>query len=204
MPGQPNEITIAVEEDLPPSEGGAPRRLRLSATVRAPEGKEVASEVVVEAASRLRSRLEEVSRQVRAAEGGESGPRVERALADLLEEYRPKEPALVDALLWNGELTPTEHQVLRDAVAKQVAPSPPPAPPRKPVPASPSPPATKSEPSAVPPGRSAGPRGPPRPVEQLVQELNLRNLQEVNRARYQRVISFDEWSALKAHFERKG
>lgn len=206
------ELTITLEEDLPPEGEGQPRRLRLSTTVRAPEGKELTREEIAEATKTLLDQMAHARGAAGPLETPVAGPRPDRSVDELVDSYRPKSLELVDALLWEGELTPTEHEALKAAVSRS-----PPKPGRReaPTPRPPSPPAVvagtvaapsaPAAPAANEPARpaSAARFGPARPTDTLVKELSLQNLRDVNVARARRLISFDEWSALKAHFERR-
>lgn len=192
-----NELTISLEEEVPASGEGAPRRLRLSSTLHAPEGKEISAEEVREAVRLLEMQMAHARQGTGGSGPAEGAPRPDRPLDELVETYRPRSLELIDALLWEGEVTPTEHEALKAGLGKTPAPKPS----RPPASVAP----TTSRPAAPPPsaGEAAPARfGPPRPTDTLVKELDLKNIRDVNVARAKRLISFDEWSALKAHFDK--
>ncbi len=169
-------VTLTLEVELPGEEGHPPRRLSLSTSLPPPAGNEDRQTEVREAVERLREYL-------RTAEGvllpPGAGPRADRTLEELLETYHPRDAKLLETLLWDGELTPGEHQLLSGALAavSEGAGAAPGAPSRGKLPAS------------------------PRPPDVLVRELGLQDLKDANRARFRRLISYDEWTSLKRHFE---
>ncbi|MDE1820140.1 MAG: hypothetical protein KGJ23_07650 [Euryarchaeota archaeon] len=199
MPGKPQGITVSVEEEALPAGDTPARRVHLAMTLQPAEGAEVTTEEVQAAVKLLSHHLESAIATL--SEGGPSGagPRPDRPLPDLLETYRPRNLELVDALLWEGELTPTEHQVLQAAVRtppERASKGPPPktAPP-------PEAPLATIAPSA---SSSQGPaRTSPRSVDALLRELDLKDMRDANRARGRRMISYEEWAALKSHFEKR-
>jgi hypothetical protein len=168
-------VTLTLEVEVPGEEGRPPRRLSLSTVLPPPAGAEDRQGEVREAMERLRDYL-------RTAEGvllpPGSGTRADRTLEELLETYHPRDAKLLETLLWDGELTPGEHQLLLGALA----------------------PAEGSAPAPGPAGRGKV-AASPRPPDVLVRELGLKDLKDANRARFRRLISYDEWTALKRHFE---
>lgn len=192
MTARRSSLEVSLEEDLPGVGENPPRRLRLAVTLHAPEGQEPSEADVTEATELLRTRLATARQAVAAQEGGGvPGPRPDRSLVDLIELYRPKSQDLVDALLWEGDLTPTEHTALTKHVRTLGG-----------TPSSEAPPPRRAAP--VPP--AALPTSPTRNVptargtEELIAKYKLESLQDVNRARAQRAISYDEWFALKKYF----
>lgn len=214
------DLTITLEEELPSPAEGAPRRLRLSTSLHAPEGKALGAPEIAGAVKALEEQMRYAKEAALPPGSVAPSTRADRPAAELMEAYRPKSVELVDALLWEGELSPTEHEALKAAVA-ELAGKPPRREPPAPRPSSPSatssPPASASltstpttphapaSPPAPDASKGAAPArfGPARPTDSLVKELDLRNIRDVNLARSRRLISFDEWSALKAHFERR-
>ncbi len=208
MPARRKDVTVSLEQEVPSGEGEAPRRIRVTMTLEPGEDGKVAPAETAEAIQTLSSVLESSASSLALASGGTTGPRPDRSLSELVESYRPRDLQLLDALLWEGEITPTEHEMLRSqlpkpgAVAakvplpsKEVAPSPPPSPT----------PAPTSPPTAARPAASATGTARPsaRSVDQLLRELAIQDLRDVNRARGRELISYDEWAALKAHFEKR-
>lgn len=198
MTARRSDLELSLEEDIPGVGEAPPRRLRVSLTLHASDGQEPTETEVAEATEILRQRLASARQSLASHEGGWVGaPRPDRPVGDLIELYRPKSLDLVDALLWEGDLTPTEHAALAQHVRGlgEVPAREPPAPRRAP--------ATPSPTAAPPPTPSPSPSRPPaaaRGTEELIAMLRLQSLQDVNRARAQRAISYDEWFALKKHF----
>ncbi len=172
MPKEDPPVTLTLEMELPGEEGHPPRRLSLSTVLPSPVGSE-------ERQAEVRSAVERLRECLRTAEGAllppGTGPRADRTLEELMETYHPRDPKLLETLLWDGELTPGEHQVLSGALA--------------------------SAPEGGGPARGKLPASP-RPPDVLVRELGLKDLKDANRARFRRLISYDEWTSLKRHFER--
>ncbi len=170
-------VTLTLEMEVPGEEGHPPRRLSLSTVLPSPAGPEERQTEVREAVERLRDCLRTAG-EVLLPPG--SGPRADRALEELMETYHPRDAKLLETLLWDGELTPGEHQLLVGAIPS-------------------APEGSGASPEA--PGRGKLPASP-RPADVLVRELELKDLKDANRARFRRLISFDEWTSLKRHFER--
>ncbi len=155
MPAKRSEVTVTLEEEVP-ARGEAPvRRVQVSTTLRPADSDEVSPEDVAGAVRALSGHIKSAVGTLEEASGAPSGPRPDRPLADLVQTYRAKSPELVDALLWEGELTPTEHQALQAAVRQHRA-----TPTRSATPPTPSPPSPSSAPSSPPPAR-APPSSPP-------------------------------------------
>ncbi|HUJ78577.1 MAG TPA: hypothetical protein VLX64_06180 [Thermoplasmata archaeon] len=115
--------------------------------------------------------------------------RADRSLDELIETYRPRQPELVDLLRDEGELTRAEHALLRGHLAAAVPP-----------------PAAGGVPIAERPIAAApleGDRAPasPRPVEELLRKYQIESLKQAGAVRARRQISFEEYMALKRHFE---
>ena len=203
MPARRKDLTVSLEQEVPSSEGEAPRRLRVAMTLEPGEDGKVSPSETSEAVRELSDLLQSSASSLASASGSSTGPRPDRSLSELVQTYRPRDLALLDALLWEGEITPTEHELLRSQLpkpgavattapspAREVPASPTPAPPSTPAPARPVPASGTARPSA-------------RSVDQLLRELGIQDLRDVNRARGREMISYEEWAALKAHFEKK-
>lgn len=169
MPAKRSEVTVTLEEEVP-ARGEAPvRRVQVSTTLRPADSDEVSPEDVAGAVRALSGHIKSAVGTLEEASGAPSGPRPDRPLADLVQTYRAKSPELVDALLWEGELTPTEHQALQAAVRQHRAtptrsttapsPSPPPSPAHAAAPA----PSARAPPSSPPPSPSPAPSQSPSP-----------------------------------------
>ena len=124
----------------------------------------------------------------------------DRSLDELVETYHPRQRELVDLLRDEGELTSVEHVRLVEYLGAGVAeprPAPivrPEAPPRfdQPIAAAPI--------GAVPvtperTGESA------RPVAELIRQYQIASLKQAGAVRARRQISFEEYMALKRHFQ---
>ncbi len=161
MPAKRSEVTVTLEEEVP-ARGEAPvRRVQVSTTLRPADSDEVSPEDVAGAVRALSGHIKSAVGTLEEASGAPSGPRPDRPLADLVQTYRAKSPELVDALLWEGELTPTEHQALQAAVRQhRVAPTPSAT---APSPSPPSPPSPPSGPASAPPARSPASSPPSSP-----------------------------------------
>lgn len=174
MPAKRSEVTVTLEEEVP-ARGEAPvRRVQVSTTLRPADSDEVSPEDVAGAVRALSGHIKSAVGTLEEASGAPSGPRPDRPLADLVQTYRAKSPELVDALLWEGELTPTEHQALQAAVRQHRAtptrsatapsPSPPPSPAHAAAPAPSARPPPSSPPSSPSPAPSQSPSPPSSPA----------------------------------------
>jgi hypothetical protein len=121
--------------------------------------------------------------------------RNERELTELVETYRPRQRELVDLLLSDGEITPTEHRRLTEYLAlppKSSAESSE----RRPLPA------PSDTPLAAMPIVVDRSSSPGRPVEELLATYQIASLRQAGAVRARRQISFGEYMALKRHFEQ--
>ena len=170
-------VTLTLSVEVPDGER-PPRRLAVSTTLK-PQGETAAPPEVREALERLKGWLDEGERLLL---GAGAGAKPDRSLEELVETYHPRDARLLDSLLWDGEISPTEHDLLLTTLR-------PVEPPKVPAPA----------------GLQGSDRsgGAPRPPEGLVAELGLKDLKDANRARFRRLISYDEWVALKAYFAQR-
>ena len=169
MPAKRSEVTVTLEEEVP-ARGEAPvRRVQVSTTLRPADSDEVSPEDVAGAVRALSGHVKSAVGTLEEASGAPSGPRPDRPLADLVQTYRAKSPELVDALLWEGELTPTEHQALQAAVRQhratptRTAPAPSPSPPTSPAHAAAPAPSARAPPSSPPSSPSPAPSQSPSP-----------------------------------------
>lgn len=139
------------------------------------------------------------------------GARPDRELTELIETYRPRQRELVDLLRDEGQLTPVEHARLAEYLALGGAAPKPMAPPL--IPESERLIATvpiDREPAATP-RREVAPTPPPRPgaapiaraVPELLRTYQISSLRQAGAVRARRQISFDEYMALKRHFEHE-
>lgn len=163
-------------------------------TVRVPaheDGRRPSTDELAEALRTLESELEAL---IGGSEASASPVRTDRELNELLLAYRPRQPELVELLRADGEISEAEYQRLRAHLdAHPPAPTPPaPAPAKAPVAPAPAAPRTEE------PARSGGAA---RPVEVLTRAYQIETLKQAGAVRSRREISFEEYMALKRHFE---
>ena len=171
------EIELSVERPLGPHVDGT---VRLSARFEvSPEGAAPDPQDLATALAHLREELAELVGSPAAA------THEDRDLLELVETYRPRQPELLELLREEGELSPREYELLRAQLA-----------------------ATSPKPAATPvavmrPAAPATPVGPatPRDVPELLQEYHIESLRQAGAVRARRQISFEEYMALKRHFE---
>jgi hypothetical protein len=135
--------------------------------------------------------------------------RADRELTELVETYRPRQRELVDLLRDEGQLTPAEHARLAEYLALGGgAPKPAAAPLVReserliatvPIDREPSVAARPEVPPASAP--RSGPTPAARPVAELLKTYQISSLRQAGAVRARRQISFDEYMALKRHFE---
>ncbi len=121
--------------------------------------------------------------------------RNERDLSELVETYRPRQRELVDLLRDEGEITATEHVRLAEYLS--TASAPPKATP--PVPIRPEP--RFDQPIAALPISADRLPGASRPVADLLRQYQIASLKQAGAVRARRQISFEEYMALKRHFQ---
>ncbi len=121
--------------------------------------------------------------------------REDRELTELVETYRPRQRGLIDALRDDGEISRTEHERLL-AYLNAPGAAPPPAPAPVPEP-------TFDRPIAAVP--IAADRSPDasRPIPELLERYQITSLKQAGAVRARREISFEEYMALKRHFQRE-
>jgi hypothetical protein len=129
--------------------------------------------------------------------------RPDRVLLELIDTYRPRQRELVDLLLDEGEISKTEHARLAEYVDGITGSA------RAPAARAPAP--TFDQPISAVPIAAAGPSGPllperrseaSRPVDELIQLYQIASLKQAGAVRARRQISFEEYMALKRHFEK--
>jgi hypothetical protein len=174
------EYELSVEQELPASANGAPRRARLTARFHGEAEDPAPTES--DLAGSLRDLVDRLARAAEAAGLGRrpSEARPDRPLSELLETYRPRQMELVELLHADGELTDGEYAALRSGTSASVA----------------EPPAL----SPGPPPPSAAPRSASRSVEELLRTYQISSLRQAGAVRARRQISFDEYMSLKRHF----
>ncbi len=167
-------------------------------TVRLPPGESGTRPSTDEVAEALRSLEAELEALIGSTDAPTGPVRTDRELNELLLAYRPRQPELIELLRADGEISEAEYQRLRahlDAHPPAVTP------PAAPVPA----PVSAAAPIAAPPApRTEEPirsGGAARPVEVLTQTYKIETLKQAGAVRSRREISFEEYMALKRHFE---
>jgi hypothetical protein len=182
---RPREVELVVER--PSTADGAGERVRLVARFEVPDGRELpTTSELAQALDRLRADLDVLVGPPLAAA---PALRPDRPLAELVDTYRPRQRELIDLLRDEGELTAAEHAQLVEYLA--VAKSSPPA----------------AEPPVLDAPLAAAPivaeRLPDRarPVPELLRVFQIESLRQAGAVRARRQISFEEYMALKRHFE---
>jgi hypothetical protein len=187
VPARRREIELSVER--PVAGGGGLARL----TARFDSGPDGRGPSPTE----LRAVFEELLGDLEATIGvplaGALGGRPDRDVQELVETYRPRQRDLVDVLLSDGEISPTEHARLLEHLRGE--------PPRPVVPARVPPAPPTSAPIAAAPVAAEPSLPPARPVEELLRSYQIESLKQAGAVRARRQISFAEYMALKRHFE---
>ena len=178
-------VDIALERSVPDPAGGPPLVVR--ATVRLEEGADTGTPAFAREMDSLRAELDAAVAAIHPAAPPTTRP--ERDLSELIEAYRPRQPELLDLLRAEGELTPTEYELLRRHLAAGEAPRPPPA----------GVPITERPIAAAPLENDRAPVSP-RSIEELLRMYQIASLKQAGAVRARRQISFEEYMALKRHF----
>jgi hypothetical protein len=199
VPARPRQVELSVERPL----GGAPGAGVVRLTARFDGAADVPPRELAEALERLQADLEALVGPPLAAA---ASPREERPLAELIETYHPRQRELVDLLRDEGELTAVEHGLLVGYLDHPAAPAPrPPPAAAAPPPPSPAPPADLlDQPIAAAPIQAERATDSARPVAELLRTFQIESLRQAGAVRARRQISFDEYMALKRHFESAG
>ncbi|MCI4350929.1 MAG: hypothetical protein L3K15_05395 [Thermoplasmata archaeon] len=184
----PGEIELSVEGEAGAPSGGAPRRVRLVARIprEAITGPSEEATLAEWAAALGRSLETAIERM--APGSGRGAPRADRSLEELVEAYHPRQAELIELLRDDGELTPTEHERLRQYLSIPTAASAPP-PPR---------PVGRSL-AEAPLERDRAP-STPRSVPELLALYQIESLKQAGAVRARRQISYEEYMAVKRHF----
>ena len=178
---RPREIELSVDRPLARSLGAEGGSVRLTARFAIDaSGDGPTSAELQEALDRLRSEIDGLRLP---------SPRADRTLDELVEAYHPRQWELVELLRDEGELTTGEFEALRAHLAPG-GPSPLARATPPPAPAGPPTPATTPE-------RPGGGR----PIPELLERYAIDSLRAAGIVRARREISFDEYMALKRHFQ---
>lgn len=209
MPPRRTLLHLSVERDLPGDDPDRPTRVRLSADLEPPaDGRALPSEELAAAIRELRAELD-------AAVGPGGAPRPDRSLPELVQTYRPRQAELIELLHDEGELSDGEHAALREYLAAGGSGGPA-------LPGSPaferasdvgtSPlvrgdataatiPAPAERPLAAAPLAHESAPGVARSIPELLSKFQIATLKQAGAVRARRQISFEEYMALKRHFE---
>jgi hypothetical protein len=189
------EVELALERPLDPGNpaaGAARLSARFELTGPGPTPAELA-----EALEGLKADLDAL---VGVPLAGVPGARADRELTELIETYRPRRRELIDALRDDGELTRGEHALLATYLTG-IGAVPTPAAAQAPEP-------TFDRPIAAVPiaadRTSDRTADAGRPVETLLRDYQIASLKQAGAVRARREISFEEYMALKRHFQRDG
>jgi hypothetical protein len=184
VPTQRRNVELSVERPL----GAAGGVARL--TVRFDPRADADGPTTAELKSTLEALLADLDAVVGVPLAAAPLGRPDRELIELVETYRPRQRELVDVLLSDGEITPTEHARLLEHLTRAPRPVVPTAVipvPEQPIAAAPVAP-DQSLPAA-------------RPVSELLRAYQIASLKQAGAVRARRQISFAEYMALKRHFE---
>ena len=179
-------LDLAVERDIVDADGRS-TRVRVSARFEMPDGGGAPSTEEVRA--QLRNLLEELDRAMPSGSAPVAVARPDRPLEELVETYRPRQVELLDLLREEGEITELEFTRLRQYLAERAS-------------------APLTEPGVTQRPIAAAPlaldRAPavPRPVPELLTLYRIETLKQAGAVRGRRQISYEEYMALKRHFER--
>ena len=122
--------------------------------------------------------------------------RIDRDLVELVGAYRPRQRELVDLLRDEGEITPTEHGRLVEYLSNAA-----PAPTRAAPAAAPRTEPRFDQPIAAVPITAERLPETSRPVPDLLRQYQITSLKQAGAVRARRQISFEEYMALKRHFQ---
>jgi len=174
------EYELSVEQELPASHDGAPRRARLTARFSVDTGEDELDDAeLARSLKELAARLARASETAGVGRGGPAADRADRTLEELLETYRPRQIELVELLHADGELTDAEYDLLRARITER--------------------PAEVEAPKAVTTPSSTTRVGA-RSVEELLRTYQITSLRQAGAVRARRQISFDEYMSLKRHY----
>jgi len=122
--------------------------------------------------------------------------RTDRPVTELVEAYRPRQRELVDLLRDEGEISGAEHARLVEYLAAGAL-----APRSAAAAAAPPEPPRFDQPIAAVPIAAERPSEATRPVAELIRQYQIASLKQAGAVRARRQISFEEYMALKRHFQ---
>lgn len=187
MTARRREVELVVER--PTTADGAGERVRLTSRFEVPDGSDGPStQELAKALDRLRADLDVLVGPPLAAT---PVLRPDRDLLELVDTYHPRQRELLDLLREEGELTEGEHARLAEYLAT------PRGAPSAPMP----PPLVTDAPLAAAPVMAERLPDRARPVSELLRTFQIESLRQAGAVRARRQISFEEYMALKRHFE---
>lgn len=184
---RPREVELVVERSTSVDWSG--ERVRLATRFEVAEGADGPSpQELAQALDRLRADLDVL---VGAPLAAAPVFRPDRDLPELVVTYHPRQRELIDLLREEGELTETEHDRLVGylAVGRNAPPPPVPLPGVVDAPLAAAPIVAERLPDRA------------RPVPELLRTFQIETLRQAGAVRARRQISFEEYMALKRHFE---
>jgi hypothetical protein len=187
------EVELTVERGVDPGNPAA-GSARLTARFEVSGGPD--SPTHAELADALEQLRGELDGLIGVPLAGAIATRPDRNLVELVETYRPRQRDLIDALRDDGELTRGEHESLVSYLAGIGAAG---ARPPAVAPAVPS----FDRPIAAMPIAAERASESARPVEDLLREYQIASLKQAGAVRARREISFEEYMALKRHFQKE-
>ncbi|MCI4372356.1 MAG: hypothetical protein L3K02_01735 [Thermoplasmata archaeon] len=186
---RPREVELMVER--PSTADGSGERVHLVARFEVAAGADGPSpQDLAQALDRLRADLDTL---VGPSPGPSPAARPDRDLAELVDTYHPRQRQLIDLLRDEGGLTVGEHELLVEYLAGAKT-SPPRSAPVMPM---------VDAPLAAAPILAERLPDRARPVPELLRTFQIESLRQAGAVRARRQISFEEYMALKRHFESR-
>jgi hypothetical protein len=183
---RPRVVELVVER--PANHEAGAERVRLVAQFEVPEGSDgPTARELGQALDRLRADLDVLVGPPLAAV---PALRPDRELPELVDTYRPRQRELIDLLREEGEITVGEHARLIEYLATART-APPPAPP----------PSVAEAMLAAAPIATERLPDRARSIPELLRTYQIETLRQAGAVRARRQISFEEYMALKRHFE---
>jgi len=186
------EVELSVDRPLDPGNPSA-GSVRLSARFEPGEG-DASGPSHADLMDALEGLRQDLDAMVGPPLAGLVGARPDRDLDELVETYRPRQRELVDALRDDGELTRGEHEQLVAYLGGAGS---------RPIPAMPQPEPSFDRPIAAAPISAGRSVSSARPVPELLRQYQIASLKQAGAVRARRQISFEEYMALKRHFQRE-
>ncbi|MGI0130113.1 MAG: hypothetical protein ACREDE_04180 [Thermoplasmata archaeon] len=185
------ETELSLERPARP-DGRAEGVVRLTVRLEnSPEGAPPSPRELAEALEGLKADLDAL---LGVPIAGLPATRADRELSELVETYRPRQRTLVDLLREDGEITVAEHERLVDYLTSPPSVVRPSAEPERPA-------ARFDQPIAAVPISAQRLSEASRPVAELLERYMIASLKQAGAVRARRQITFEEYMALKRHFQ---